>query len=146
MAETNPVTEPNRVTQAIRVRDPQYRDIYSNSIQANMGPFDLSIIFQKATEVLPGQMGVADQVSVTFSPQHFKALVRSLNETLAAYETAFGELKISDTETAPKKTAAEIVALVDAHRRANAAMASSNEPPQPGKRSRGAVRGTKPEP
>jgi hypothetical protein len=138
MADAQPVA------QVLRVRDPQYRDTYANSTQTNIGPFDLSILFQKASEILPGQMGIVDQVSVTLSPQHFKALVRSLNETLAAYENAFGELNISEADTAPQKTALEIVGAVNEQRKARHAAMSSNEAPRPSKRSRGAARETKP--
>jgi len=134
------MAETQTAAQFPRVRDPQYRDTYANSSQTNIGPFDVSILFQKASEIVPGQMGVVDQVSVTLSPQHFKALVRSLNETLAAYESAFGELHISDADTAPQKTALEIVGMVNDQRKVkNAAMSSSSEPPQPPKRSRGAA-------
>jgi hypothetical protein len=138
------MAETQSFAQVLRVRDPQYRDTYANSSQTNIGPFDLSILFQKASEIVPGQMGVVDQVSVSFSPQHFKALVRSLNETLAAYESAFGELNISDADTAPQKTAPEIVAMVNDSRKARNAATSSNEPLQPSKRSRGAARETEP--
>jgi hypothetical protein len=138
------MAETQSFAQVLRVRDPQYRDTYANSSQTNIGPFDLSILFQKASEIVPGQMGVVDQVSVSFSPQHFKALVRSLNETLAAYESAFGELNISDADTAPQKTAPEVVAMVNDSRKARNAATSSNEPLRPSKRSRGAARETEP--
>jgi Protein of unknown function (DUF3467) len=135
------MTETQPASQVLRIRDPQYRDIYANNSQTNISPFDLSILFQKASEIAPGQMGVVDQVSVTLSPQHFKALLRSLNETLSAYESVFGELNISDTDTAPQRTALEIAGLVNDQRKArSAAISSSNEPPQPSKRSHGVAR------
>jgi hypothetical protein len=103
----------------------------------NLNPFDITIIFQKASEIVPGQVGVMDQVSVTFSPQHFKAVVKSLNETLQAYEASFGALTISDADTAPMRSAAEIIKrLQDAKTRPNP---SSTEPKLHGKRSRAAA-------
>jgi hypothetical protein len=113
-----------------RVRDPQYREVYSNNSQTTLGAFDISITFQRLSEILPGQQAIVDQVFVTLSPQHFKGLVRSLNETLSAYETAFGKLNIQDTETIPQKSAIEIVETIDAARRAKSSMSSSTEPPQ----------------
>jgi hypothetical protein len=74
-------------------------------------------------------------------PQHFKALVRSLNETLEAYEAVYGVLQIPDTDTAPQKNAEEIAeAIEDARAKAKeSAIPSSTEPPPPSRRSRGAA-------
>src|SRR5277367_5885224 len=100
----------------VRARDPQFREVYSNASLTSLSPFDISVLFQKNTEIAPGQYGPVDMVSVTFSPQHFKAVVRSLAETLAAYELSFGELKIPDEDTRPSKSTSEIVALVQANK------------------------------
>ena|SRR5271157_2766194 len=141
------MTEQQLPTQLPRARDSEYREIYSNNSQTNMGAFDISIIFQKTTEVAPTQMAVVDQVSVTLSPQHFKAFVRSLSEALTAYEAAFGKLSISERDTAPQRTAAEIVGLISAAREVgNLPKSSSTEPPQPSKRSRGASQKKETEP
>ena len=113
--EQTPQTAPTLLP---RVRDPQYMEIYSNMSTTNMGAFDLTITFQKSAELAPGQFGVIDQVSVTFSPQHFKGLAKSLATTLEAYEASFGALSISDAETTPKKSAAEIIEQVNAARKA----------------------------
>jgi hypothetical protein len=124
-----------------RGRDQQFREIYSNATQTQMGPYDITIIIQKTTEIAPGVPGVVDQCAVSFSPQHFKAFVRGLSETLAAYEQSFGELTIPDADTAPKKTAAEISAMIDEARKSGQLnpITSSTEPPPPSKRSRGAA-------
>jgi hypothetical protein len=91
--------------------------------------FDITVMFQKLSEVTPGQPAVLDQVAVSFSPQQFKALVRSLGETLKGYESVFGELAIPDADTAPFKTAEQISESIAAGRReaqeAKAADASS---------------------
>jgi len=102
----------------------------------HLGPFDMTIIFQKASEIVPGQMGVMDQVAVTFSPQHFKGLVKSLSETLQAYEASFGALTISDADTAPMRNAAEIVAMLQAAKAKVNPNPSSTEPKERAKRSR----------
>ena len=130
-------TEPNAVSQLPRGRDPQYREVYSNMTLSHLSPFDITILFQKASEVVPGQMGAMDQVAVTFSPQHFKALVKSLSETLQAYETAFGALTISDADIAPMRNAAEIVAILQAVKAKT--QPSSTEPKPRAKRSRAAA-------
>lgn len=83
------------------------------------------------------------------SPPHFKAFCRSIQETLTAYESVFGELAIPEADTRPTKDAAQIEQLVRTTRAAaQAAQASavnpsspspsSNEKKPPSKRSRGA--------
>jgi hypothetical protein len=95
-----------------RVRDPQFREVYSNVSLTMLGGFDITLLFQKQTEIAPGQSVVMDQVAVILAPQHFKALIRSLNETLTAYEKVFGALTIPDADTAPRKSAEEIEKIV----------------------------------
>jgi hypothetical protein len=83
-----------------------------------MGPFDVTVLFQKGGEIAPGQFALVDQVAVTFSPQHFKALVNSLAAALEAYENTFGKLAIPEADTAPLKSAAELTAKLQEVRRA----------------------------
>lgn len=52
------------------------------------------------------------------SPQHFKALVGSLVETLKAYENAFGKLTIPEGDIKPKLNAAQIEVAINAAREA----------------------------
>jgi hypothetical protein len=82
-------------------------------------------------------------MSVTFSPQHFKALCRSLNETLTAYESVFGKLSIPDEDTRPSRDAAQIEETVRSRRKefheARAITISSTEKKPPAKRSRDAA-------
>lgn len=133
----------NQPTLVLRVRDPQFREIYANSSQTHVGPFDISLLFQKSSEIAPGQMGATDLVNVTLSPQHFKAFVSSVSVTLAAYESTFGKLSIAETDTAPLRSAEEISSALEKSRaESKAAMSasfspSSTEPKPRVKRSRG---------
>jgi len=102
-----------------------------------MGPFDISLTFQKTSEISPGQLTLVDQAAVTVSPQHFKAFVRSANEALAAYEQAFGILTISEQDTAPTRNAAQITQMIRAAQEAARPNPSSTELLPPSKRSRG---------
>lgn len=87
-----------------------------------------------------------DQVAVTMSPQHFKGFVKSLNETLAAYEKVFGALTIPDSDVQPASNAEQIETRIYAAREANKKLrdtinqptSSSSETKLPAKRSRGA--------
>ena len=127
-----------------RVRDPNYREIYSNNNLIGMGPFDLTITFQKISEVIPGQTGAIDMAAVSMSPQRFKAFVKAMAEVLSAYENSFGALSISEEDTKPMRTASEIEEVVKKNRelvaRATAKSdPSSTEKKPPSKRSRGDV-------
>jgi F420-0:gamma-glutamyl ligase len=96
---------------------------------------------------MAGQTAQFDQVAVTLSPQHFKAFCKSLNETLEAFESAYGQLTISESMTRPLRNAAQIVAkIAEGQKRvdelrlkiAEDDATSSTEKKPPSKRSRGA--------
>jgi len=82
----------------------------------NVGPFDITITFQKVSEIAPGQGGVTDLVSVALSPQSFKGFVRAAIEVLKAYESGFGQLSIADIDTSPTRSADELEAMIQAAR------------------------------
>ena|ERR1700732_3755191 len=139
----NPTGPEFALTQGIpRVRDPQFREVYANTSLTGLSPFDITLTFAKASDVA-GQAMQVDQVAVTMSPQHFKALCQSLNETLKAYEDAFGELKVPDSDIRPLRDASQIGQLIQETRnKAQAAremsIPSSTGKKPPAKRSRGA--------
>jgi hypothetical protein len=112
MANDDPQSGSTNPHQRARVRESQYREIYSNVSQTSMSPFDITLLFQKMSELDPGKLGITDLMSVTMSPQHFKGFVRSLNETLAAYEQAFGKLTILDQDTKPTLNADQILETI----------------------------------
>jgi hypothetical protein len=95
-----------------RLRDQNYREVYSNNCMQSMTPFDIKLIFQKLSEIIPGQPALIDEVSVIISPPHFKALINSLTETLNAYENSFGHLTIPDAYTEPTNTASQLSELI----------------------------------
>jgi hypothetical protein len=78
-----------------------------------MSAFDISMIFQKGTEITPSVVGLLDLVNVTMSPQQYKAFVRASNETLAAYEKVFGKLTLPDQDTQPVRNADQISATIN---------------------------------
>jgi Protein of unknown function (DUF3467) len=123
-----------------RVRDPQFRDVYANGSLVQLSPFDVTLIFMKNTD-FAGQTVQVDQASVAMSPQHFKALVKSLNETLTAYEHSFGTLNIPDMDIQPTFNASQIEKNIqtsrEAKKEAMEAMVSSTEKKPPSKQSRG---------
>jgi hypothetical protein len=114
--------------------------------QTMVGAFDITLLFKKGSEIAPQQMGATDQVSVTLAPGHFKAFVRSVNETLKAYESVYGVLTIPDADINPLKNAEQIAELIEGQRAKGHAQAqaaanlSSSEPPPRAKQSRSSAR------
>jgi hypothetical protein len=100
-------------------------------------------LFGKAGE-MGGQAFQTDLVSVTMSPQHFKAFIRSISETLKAYEAIYGELNIADADTAPLRDASQIEVMMREGREKSRSLRramispSSTEKKPPAQRSRGA--------
>lgn len=78
-----------------------------------MSPFDITMIFQKATEISPNVIGLLDLVNVAMSPQQYKAFVRASNETLEAYEKVFGKLTLPDQDSQPVRNADQISATIN---------------------------------
>ena len=73
-------------------------------------------------EIMPGQVGLLDLVSVSMSPQHFKAFVNSMIVTLDSYEQVYGKLQIPDAETVPLRSTEEITNLINENRKKAAAI------------------------
>ena len=89
MADVSPSTAPTGIP---RIRDPQFRDIYSNIITGRMGPVDISLMFSRIVEIAPGQTAVSDQCEITLSPQQCLSMIKILTGTMDAYQQVFGKL------------------------------------------------------
>lgn len=128
-----------------RIRDPQFREVYANATFNGLSPYDVTMTFAKTSDVA-GQTFQVDQVSVTMSPQHYKAFILAAQETLVAYESFFGKLSIIDQVTTPTMSSAQIEKRLRegvAMRSGSAgAKTSSTEKKPPSKRSRGGAQTT----
>ena len=137
-----PSPEPTAISMVPRVRDPQYREIYSNASFSGISPFDVTLTFSKSSDIA-GQQVHVDQVSVTMSPQHFKGFCKSLTETLKAYESVFGAINTPDADLSPLRDAAQLEQIIREARdknREGRGPTSSTEKKPPAKRSRAAAR------
>jgi hypothetical protein len=59
-----------------------------------------------------GQPVQVEKASVTMSPQHCKALIHSLTETLAGYEQVFGKLQLPEEYTKSLRNADQVAQLL----------------------------------
>jgi hypothetical protein len=86
---TAPLEQP---IEMIEVNSPEHKEIYANGTMVRMSPWDIGIIFsqQKAPNIRE------NQVTLTMSPNHFKAFASAMKKTLEAYESQFGTINVPE--------------------------------------------------
>ena len=77
-----------------------YRDSYSNSVQVRVNVWDFYLVFGTLVP-LEDRVEVHNFQGVYLSPQQAKALLAILQQDVANYENAFGEIKLDPRMTAP---------------------------------------------
>ena len=65
--------------------------VYANLARISHSPADIVIDF---AQILPGESTANIQSRIVMSPLSAKLLMRALNENLARYESAFGEIVV----------------------------------------------------
>jgi hypothetical protein len=71
-----------------------YRDNYANSVQIRMSVWDFHLAFGTLQSQADNRIEVKNFQGVYLSPQQAKALTLMLQQNLANYEQAFGEIKL----------------------------------------------------
>jgi Protein of unknown function (DUF3467) len=69
-----------------------HKNIYSNTVRAGLGPWDIRIIFGEVIENADQSQSIEDHVTVVMSPLQAKAVLRVLETTIKSYESVFGEI------------------------------------------------------
>ncbi|MBZ5570472.1 MAG: DUF3467 domain-containing protein [Acidobacteriia bacterium] len=86
---TNP-TQPNIKL----VNAPDYRENYANSVQVRVNVWDFFLVFGTLQQQSETQVEVKNFQGIYLSPQQAKALTAILQQNVAGYESAFGEIKL----------------------------------------------------
>lgn len=73
---------------------PDYRDGYANSVQVRVSVWDFLFTFGRLQPVSADQVEIQNFQGVYVSPQQAKALLAILQQNVAQYEKAFGEIKL----------------------------------------------------
>jgi hypothetical protein len=73
-----------------------FRELYVNHIQLAMTPFDLLITFGHIYEGTEAQPAVKNDVAIRVSPQTFKTLSVNLAGAIAAWESQFGPISVTN--------------------------------------------------
>ncbi len=87
---TVPHTSPN--VNLVKAAD--YREGYANSVQVRVSVWDFFLAFGTMQQLSETQVEVQNFQGIYLSPQQAKALTAILQQNIAQYESAFGEIKL----------------------------------------------------
>jgi flagellar protein FlaG len=77
-----------------------YRENYANSVQVRMTMWDFYLTFGVMADASASGVVIESFQGVYLSPQQAKALANILNQNIAQYESAFGEIRLEPQATA----------------------------------------------
>lgn len=80
--------------------DAGYRENYANSVQMRVNIWDFFLVFGTLQQQTETQVDIRNFQGIYLSPQQAKALLGLLQQNVASYESAFGEIKL-DPRMAP---------------------------------------------
>jgi hypothetical protein len=81
------------------VNSAEYRDNYANSVQVRVSVWDFFLVFGTLQQQSENQVEVRNFQGIYLSPQQAKALLGLLQQNVAGYEGAFGEIKLDPRMT-----------------------------------------------
>lgn len=84
------------------VNGPDYRDGYANSVQVRVSVWDFLLVFGRLHPQSTDQVEVQNFQGIYLSPQQAKALLAILQQNVAQYENAFGEIKLDAALAQPQ--------------------------------------------
>ena len=76
------------------VQTSDYRESYANSVQVRVNVWDFFLVFGTMQQASETQVELRNFQGIYLSPQQAKALAALLQQNLANYEAAFGEIKL----------------------------------------------------
>lgn len=82
------------------VKADDYRESYANSVQVRVNVWDFFLVFGTLQPTDDQRVEVTNFQGIYFSPQQAKALSMIMQQNIANYEQAFGEIKL-DPQFAP---------------------------------------------
>jgi Protein of unknown function (DUF3467) len=79
---------------------PDYREAYANSVQMRVNVWDFFMVFGTLQQQTETHVEIRNFQGIYLSPQQAKALLGLLQQNIAGYESAFGEIKLDPRLTA----------------------------------------------
>lgn len=74
--------------------DATYRENYANSVQMRVNIWDFFLVFGTLQQQTESHVEIRNFQGIYLSPQQAKALLGLLQQNVAGYESAFGEIKL----------------------------------------------------
>jgi Protein of unknown function (DUF3467) len=71
-----------------------YRENYANSVQVRVNVWDFFLVFGTLQQQTESEVEITNFQGIYVSPQQAKALLSILQQNVAQYENAFGEIKL----------------------------------------------------
>ena len=81
------------------LNDASYREGYANSVQMRVNIWDFFLVFGTLQQQSETQVEIRNFQGIYLSPQQAKALLGLLQQNVAGYESAFGEIKLDQRMT-----------------------------------------------
>jgi flagellar protein FlaG len=81
-------------TQITVTNSTEYRESYANSVQVRVNLWDFFLMFGTINQTAADAVTIANFQGVYLSPQQAKALANLLQQNIAQYEAAFGEIRL----------------------------------------------------
>jgi flagellar protein FlaG len=85
---------PQHPTKVTLVNTGDYREHYANSVQCRVNLWDFFLMFGTIQQTAADTVTIHNFQGVFLSPQQAKALANLLNQNIAQYEAAFGEIRL----------------------------------------------------
>jgi hypothetical protein len=92
---------PNPPPKITLINTPDYREGYANSVQVRANLWDFFLMFGMVEQTAPEAVNIRNFQGVYLSPQQAKALSNVLQQNIAQYESAFGEIRLEPGAGAP---------------------------------------------
>jgi hypothetical protein len=74
------------------LRSSDFHSVYSNSVKMRVTAWDITLVFQRVTEMPPGILALEDLTEITMTATQAKTLGMALTEAVKSYEETFGEI------------------------------------------------------
>ena len=85
----------NQIQPNIRLtKTDEDRENYANSVQVRVNVWDFFLVFGTLQQQSETQVDIQNFQGIYLSPQQAKALLGLLQQNVAGYESAFGEIKL----------------------------------------------------
>ena len=78
-----------------------YRETYANSVQVRVNVWDFFLVFGTLQQQTESEVELRNFQGIYLSPQQAKALLGVLQQNVAGYESAFGEIKLDPRMMSP---------------------------------------------